>query len=286
VTAKPAPEVFSDTVCRLGEGPLWHPERQQLFWFDILSRRLLTREDGAERHWDFDTTVSAAGWIDATTLLVASATALLRFDIETGAHEEVAPLEGDNPATRSNDGRTDPWGGFWIGTMGVGAEPGAGAIYRYHRGEVRRLHGGITIPNAICFDPDGGFALFADSADGRILRQRLASADGWPEGAPEVWLDVSAEDFEPDGAVIDVEGHVWNAQWGASRVARYTLDGQLVDVFPVPAVQASCPAFGGPDLSTLFVTTAAEGREDDQAAGRTYVMETGVRGQAEHQVIL
>lgn len=278
--------VFSETVCRLGEGPLWHPQRAQLFWVDILSRRLLTRDAKGERHWDFDSFVSAAGWIDDTTLLVASAVALLRFDIATGASEVVAPLEADNPATRSNDGRADPWGGFWIGTMGIRAEPGAGAIYRYHRGELRRLVPGVTISNAICFAPDAGHAFFTDTRDGRILRQRLATADGWPVGDPEVWLDLSGEDFGPDGAVIDAEGHFCNAQWGAARVARYDTQGRLSDVFEVPTAQASCPAFGGPGLTTLYVTTAADGRPEDPDAGRTYALATDIEGQREHWVIL
>ena len=279
-------EVFSDTVCRLGEGPLWHPGRGQLFWFDILSRRLLTRDAEGETAWDFDTHVSAAGWVDDTTLLVASATALLRFDIVTGTREVVAPLEADQPATRSNDGRADPWGGFWIGTMGIEAEPGAGAIYRYYRGELRRLVERITISNAICFAPDGAFACYTDTRDGRILRQRLAEADGWPVGDPEVWLDLSGAGFGPDGAVIDAAGGFCNAQWGAGRVARYDAGGSLVQTWAVPAAQASCPAFGGPDLSTLYVTTAAHGQRADPAAGKTYRLETGLTGQAEHKVIL
>jgi sugar lactone lactonase YvrE len=279
-------EVFSDTRCLLGEGPLWHPERAQLFWFDILSRRLLTRDAEGERHWEFDTHVSAAGWIDETSLLVASATALLRLDLATGSREVVVPLEADNPVTRSNDGRADPWGGFWIGTMGIRAEAGAGAIYRYYRGELRCLFPGITISNAICFAPDGSHALFTDTRDGRIMRQSLSSADGWPDGAPEVWLDLSAESFGPDGAVIDAEGFFCNAQWGAGRVARYDPEGRLAEVWAVPARQASCPAFGGPDLATLYVTTAADGRPDEAGAGRTYAIDTDVTGQAEHRVIL
>jgi sugar lactone lactonase YvrE len=278
--------VFSDTACRLGEGPLWHPRRAQLFWFDILSRRLLTRDADGERHWQFDSFVSAAGWIDDTTLLVASAAALLRFDIATGDSEVVVPLEADDPATRSNDGRADPWGGFWIGTMGIRAEKGAGAIYRYHHGELRRLVHGVTISNAICFAPDGGHAFYTDTRDGRVLRQRLSDADGWPVGEPETWLDLSGEPFGADGAVIDAEGHFCNAQWGAGRVARYDPQGRLVGHWPVPARQASCPAFGGADLATLFVTTAADGADDDPGAGRTYALQPGVTGQAEHRVIL
>ncbi|MBO6854722.1 MAG: SMP-30/gluconolactonase/LRE family protein [Marivivens sp.] len=279
-------QVLNDTNCMLGEGPLWHPEREALFWFDIVGKRLYCHEDGASRHWQFDEYVSAAGWVDRDTLLMASATGLWRFDILSGERRLVMPLEAENPRTRSNDGRADPWGGFWIGTMGVNAEPGAGAIYRYYRGELRQLVPDVTISNAICFDPDRSCAYYTDTRDGRIMRQPLHAETGWPEGEAEVFVDVRGEDFGADGAVVDAEGCLWNAQWGASRVARYGVDGALMSVWPVPTPHASCPAFGGPDLTRLFVTTAAEGTEGDADAGKTYVMETGVIGQREHRVVI
>ena len=86
------------------------------------------RAAGTTRHWHYAETVKEEEWIDATRLLIASETALFLFDIETGAREPVCDLERQNTATRSNDGRADPWGGFWIGNMGTSAEPGAGAI--------------------------------------------------------------------------------------------------------------------------------------------------------------
>ena len=277
-------EPFGDTICELGEGPLWHPERGQLFWFDILGRRLLTRAAGEERAWSFEAPVSAAGWIDRDRLLVASAVALTVFDVETGTGEELCPLEAGNPATRSNDGRADPWGGFWIGTMGRRAEKGAGAIYRWHRGELRRLVSGLTIPNAICFAPDGACAYWTDTPTGRILRQPLGP-EGWPAGEPEVFLDAAGAEWGPDGAVTDTEGCLWNAQWGAGRVARYATDGALLSTWQVPTPQASCPAFGGPDLTTLHVTTAAEGGQPPPA-GRTFAIETGIAGRPEPRVRL
>ncbi|MEM6729608.1 MAG: SMP-30/gluconolactonase/LRE family protein, partial [Pseudomonadota bacterium] len=152
-------EIFDDHPCILGEGPLWHPGRGELFWFDILGKSLRSKA----RVWDFEECVSAAGWIDDDTLLMASASSLSKFDIPTGAREILMPLEADNPATRSNDGRADPWGGFWIGTMGMQLEEDAGAIYRYYRGEVRTLYAPITIPNAICFAPDRSCAYWTDT---------------------------------------------------------------------------------------------------------------------------
>lgn len=280
--------IFDDTRCELGEGPLWHPERRQLYWFDILGKRLLTREAGATRCWSFDEHVSAAGWIDRDRLLVASETALFAFDLGTSAQETVAALEADTPGNRSNDGRADPWGGFWIGTMGKGAEPEAGAIYRFYRGELRRLHGGITIPNAICFAPDRSLAYFADTARQTIWRQKLAAADGWPCAEPEVFLDLSAEDLNPDGAVVDAEGRLWNAQWGAGRVACYAPDGQLLSTVALPASRITCPAFGN---GMLYATSAREGMTAEEAqaepkAGMVFAVKTGVVGQREPRVVL
>jgi len=273
----------SSTACALGEGPLWHPERGQLFWFDIDAHRLYTREDGIERHWQFDLPVSAAGWIDRDTLLVASAKALLRFDLRDGSQTQLVALEADDPRTRSNDGRADPWGGFWIGTMGRTAEPGLGAIYRFYRGELRKLASSITISNAICFAPDRQAAYYCDTADGRILRQPL-DGNGWPCGAPSVFVDARGAAWGPDGAVVDAQGCLWNAQWGASRVARYGEDGTLLSAWPLPVPHVTCPAFGGPGLSTLFVTTAADGTANP-GSGVTYALETGIAGQLEHRVI-
>ncbi len=283
--------VFDATPCALGEGPLWHPGRGQLFWFDILAGRLLAREGRATRHWDFKGTVSAAGWVDDTTLLVASDSALLRLDLETGASEVVVPLEADMPGNRSNDGRADPRGGFWIGTMDRDGTDPTGAIYRYYRGELRRLFAPIKIPNAICFSPDGGHAYFSDTVSGQVQRVRLNPADGWPAADPEVFLDLRAERLNPDGAVVDADGVFWNAQWGASRVAAYDADGHFLRAVEVPARHSSCPAFGGPDLSTMFVTSARQGLspevlESEPLNGQTFAVAGVATGQAEHRVIL
>ena len=166
-------------VCTLGEGPLWHPERQTLYWFDIIGKKLMANTAEGPQEWQFDNYVSAAGWIDRDRILMASATGLWDFNLETGKRDLVVEMEADNPVTRSNDGRADPWGGFWIGTMGINAEKGAGAIYRYYKGEVRQLFLGITITNAICFAPDGSHAYFCDTMTRKIMRQPLVELDGW-----------------------------------------------------------------------------------------------------------
>ena len=277
--------ILSQTKCTLGEGPLWHPQRNSLFWFDILENRLY-EHDGTERHWAFDRAVSAAGWIDRDRLLIATARDLGVFDLSQGRFDPLVPLEADQPETRSNDGRADPMGGFWIGTMGYGCEEGLGAVYRFHQGELRRLWDKVSIPNATCFSPDGRFAYIADTATSLVSRVPL-DRDGWPSDTPAPWLDLRAEGLAPDGAVVDAEGRFWNAQWGAGRVACYDMDARLVDVVEFPATQTTCPAFGGADFSTLYVTSAAENTAaSDREAGMTFSASVGAKGLAEPQVRL
>ncbi|MEM7643725.1 MAG: SMP-30/gluconolactonase/LRE family protein [Pseudomonadota bacterium] len=282
--------VWDDRVCALGEGPLWHPERQQLFWFDITGKRLLSRDGDTPLDWQWDEMISAAGWVDRDTLMVVGETGFWRFDIASGDREKLVDLEADDPDTRSNDGRADPVGGFWMGTMGKRAEPGRGGIYRYFRGEVRKLYHDVTVPNAICFAPDGTLAYFADTEKGAIWRQAIDRA-GWPSGPAEVFVDFSPIGLNPDGAVCDADGNVWVAQWGAGRVACHRSDGQFLRAVSCGAAHTTCPAFGGADLRTLFVTSATQGVDEDGLAhqpgsGRTWAAQVPVTGAAERRVVL
>ncbi len=279
--------IFDPRPCDLGEGAFWHPTRGQFFWFDILNRKLLTQDNGP-REYLFSEMASAAGWLDRDALLIATARRFLRLDLETGAQTDIAALDADNPVTRSNDGRADPFGGFWIGTMGKSAQFQAGAIYRLYQGEIRKVFDKITISNSICFAPDGRFMHFSDTALGQVYKVAL-DAQGWPQGQPQVFLDLTKDGLNPDGAVLDASGLFWVAQWGAGRAAAYAPDGSFVRAVEVGAPHASCPAFGGADLTTLFCTTALQGMESPQDhpdAGKTFALPHVAKGQAEHQVIL
>ena len=276
--------VFDDRICELGEGALWHPERRQFFWFDILGRRLLSRDDTGPLEWRFDRMASAAGWIDHERLMISTETGLAVLDLTSGALSDLVAVEADDANTRSNDGRADRQGGFWFSTMGKSAQAGAGAIYRYYRGEVRQLFDNVTIPNSICFSADGRTAHFADTHLGLVWRKRL-DADGWPEGRREFYLDLSEWDAGPDGAVMDADDGFCCALWGQGAVQRFDAAGKQTHRFEVGGQHSSCPAFG--EAGQMLVTTALENIDNpDAQQGLTYLVTHDLRTLPEPRVVL
>ncbi|WP_245184780.1 SMP-30/gluconolactonase/LRE family protein [Halomonas salinarum] len=266
-------KVRVDSGCELGEGPGWDARRGELRWLNILAGEL--HRAGPDGHDHRITrlgrrTSYAALTLDGDYLLVAE-NQLSRFDPQSGETSDFLPFEADTPVTRSNDARVDTHGSLWLSTMGLGAEPGAGSLYRLHRGELTCLRQGLSIPNALCFSPDGRHAYFSDTATGWVMRWAL-DAEGFPQRGeddtfiePEPWADMRQSGGGPDGAIIDSDGCMWIALWGASRVARLNPQGEEVAHVALAARQPSCSAFGGADLTTLYVTTAQEGLADPQA---------------------
>ena len=247
--------VFQDCHCQLGEGTLGTEDT--LYWFDILAKRFYSCELATRsvQERSFNEYFSVAAKLKNSGLLLASETGLWRLSTFTSELEKLVDLEAANPMTRSNDGRADRQGGFWMSTMGKQAQDRAGAIYRYYQGEVVQLRANISIPNAICFSPSGDCAYFADSKLAQIYRWTLDAA-GWPVGEPSLWVDLSGTPIEPDGAVIDRQGFMWNAQWNGSRVVRYNPEGQIDQIIKLPVSRPTCPTFGGPDYQTLFISSA------------------------------
>ncbi|MDC0969287.1 SMP-30/gluconolactonase/LRE family protein [Alphaproteobacteria bacterium] len=272
--------------CNLGEGSLWHPMRKQLFWFDINNKQLQSQTMGIPLTWQFDQYVSAAGWIDYNRLLIASESMLFTFDLKNNKKFKICFLEADNKSTRANDGRADPWGGFWISTMGKQAECGLGSIYRYFKGNLVKLYSGLTIPNAICFSPDKKFAYYTDTPK-RIIMRQVLNRNGWPKGKSEKFIDLSKYELNPDGAVVDSAGYLWNAQWASSQVSRYSPNGELVECIKLPVKQPTCPCFGGVDFQTLYCTSASENLlKPLRLDGSVQAFVTSGKGQPEFKVIL
>lgn len=278
-------DIFSDLVCVLGEGPAAHPELERLFWFDIRGKRLLERRfdtSGTTVH-DLPFMASVMAVIDADRQLIVSETGLHVREMRTGRLTPHTPIEADDDKTRSNDGRVHPSGALWFSTMGKNAETGAGSLYWFFRGEVRKLRGDLSIVNAICFAPDGGVAYFADSPKRTIWRIKTDPLTGLPTGEPQVFVTMPATDGVPDGAVTDAHGFLWNARWGGGSLDCYGHDGRRVRSVALPATQTTCPAFVGAAADRVVVTSATQGMNAatlaaEPLAGQTFILDIAVAG--------
>ena len=276
----------------LAEGPFWHPDRGRLFWFSILEGTLHSiAADGSDHaEWRLGERASAAGMVDRDRLVVATETGVWLLDLVGGAKTALAPLEAGDPRTRSNDGRVAPDGSFWIGTMGLDAETGMGGVYRYVADAmppIESVRRNVSIPNSTCFSPDGQFAYLSDTREQMIRRIRLDPATGAPRSDADPFIDLSGSGLNPDGAVTDAEGAIWCAMFGAGEVVRFSSEGERTGSIAFPATQLTCPAFGGPDGTTLFVTSAWEHMAPDERGpqdGAIYAVDTTVRGAPEPRV--
>jgi sugar lactone lactonase YvrE len=278
--------------CHLGEGPTYDAATDTAWWFDILERRLFEAriESGVVSVHVLDRMASALARIDVARQLIVAEDGLYIRDVADGRMELFAPLEADNPLTRSNDARVHPSGTLWLGTMGRNAEPRAGAIYALHRGRLSRLFADVTIPNAICFAPSGDVGYFADTATNVMHRVPLDVATGLPIGDPVPFIRHLGLGGI-DGAVVDADGLIWNARWGGGCIDVYEPRGRRLRSLRVPARQSSCPAFVGRDLSQLLVTSAWQDMDEDARAsdpehGRTFILDAKVRGRPEPDVRL
>lgn len=152
------------------------------------------------------------------------------------------------------------------------------------------LFDGMSIPNSICFSADGGTAFFACSSARKLWRVPCEPETGMPQGEPQVFVDGMDADGFMDGSVMDADGILWNARWGGSRVDAYDPEGRLVQFVKLPASQASCPAFVGPKLDKIAVTSAWKGMSEDaraaeKLAGQTFLLPIAVKGRAEFSVV-
>lgn len=279
-------ELFIDCRCELGEGPLWNHLLGRLFWFDILNQTLFSaRPDGhIVDRFIFKDAVSAAAVIDRDTLAVAQAGSLQRLTISEDSHTPIVAIDEDLPGNRTNDGRVNPAGGFWIGTMSRRGshDEGAGTVYQYRAGRLDVVFENITIPNAICFSPDGRTGYLADTSKDLIRKCALDPESGLPAGPWEDFVR-GGELGAPDGAVVDSEGYLWSARWGGSAVVRHAPDGSVDQVVELPVSRVTCPAFGGDDLRTLYITSAREGMtpeelEQEPHAGSIFSVRVDVPG--------
>ncbi len=282
-------KIFDENICELSEGALWHPIRQELFWFDVNNRKLYARglNDSEAKSWDMPEMFSAAAWIDDSQFLMVSETGLWFFDVENNTLDKHLDVETDLNNRRSCDGRTDPMGGFWFGMMDKDEAANAGVIYRYYKGELKKIYDNLTKPSAICFSLTGDYVFYSDTVKGRIHHAPLDN-DGWPLRESDVYRDLRMEGRYPDGAITDAEGNLWNVQWGSGRIGVYGEQGDFIEAHETAPALLSSLAFGGEEFDTLFVTSCTIGLKDPESegAGKTYFQKMDRSGKAEPAFVI
>lgn len=272
----------------LGEGPSYDPISNRLVWFNILGKELheLNLETNEKRVHSLPFMASVYAAIDDKRQLIVSEDGLFIRDRESGTLERHAQLEHDKPGNRSNDGRMHPSGSLWVGTMSKTGEKHAGAIYHVSKGEVTELFDKISIPNGICFSPDGSRGYFVDTMTNHYMTVKLDQHTGLPVGKVELFIDQSDTGSGCDGSVCDAEGYLWNARWGGSSILRYAPDGSISAQYDVPPKQPTCPVFYGKGLNRLAFTSAFEHMDEEMRAqsaanGRTFDLGIEVNGVAD-----
>ncbi|TFZ06704.1 SMP-30/gluconolactonase/LRE family protein [Ramlibacter henchirensis] len=267
---------------RLGESPFWHPDEKRLYWVDIPGRRLRRADPGtgACETWPMPqepgcfAPARRGGWV------IALRDGFYRA-YEWGGELKLIHRSGHDAATtRFNDGKADPRGRFWAGTMFEPKTRAAGELFsldcRDGAPRVERMAGGVTTANGLAWSPAGDTVYWSDTprhlvrawdwdpGTNRMTRERVFhqfadKPSGWMPGDP-------GYGGRPDGAAVDAEGHYWCAMYEGGRIVRLSPAGEVVDEIATPMLCPTMPCFGGDDLRTLFVTSAGERSEEERAA--------------------
>ena len=276
-----------------GEGAVWHALHKALYWVDI-NRFLIHRfepETGNVRNWLFSEPAVALGLTDRPdTLIVALGSKLILWQPANDARADFANPERGRAGVRLNDGRPDPAGNFWVGSMAnnVGGDGEDLTIERADMGKLFRvspdgsavtLKSGIGISNTVCWSPDATRFYSADTLANTIFVWDFDPHTGRIAGERRFFGDF--ERGLPDGSAMDRDGFLWNARYGGGCVVRIAPTGEIDRIVEMPVTNVTTCTFGGPQLKTLFITTAR--RADERLSGGIFALAVDVPGLAENR---
>ena len=276
------PRVAVPCGAELGEGAIWDGRTGTLLWVDIPAGTLWRWSPGAGGDASSTHVGEPVGFVlltpDPDAVLVGLRSGLARLDLRGGAPTVLARPEPDRPGNRLNDGTAGPDGSVYFGTMDDAKKERTGRFYRWSPTGLAPFGDEAAITNGPAIDGPAGL-LYATDTRNRTVRRHRLGPDGVP-GPGEPFVTLGGGDGHPDGMVVDAEGHVWICQYGAGRVTRFTPEGRPVLALHVPTANPTKVAFGGPDLRTLYITTAASGldRTIDIHAGHVLAVEIGIAG--------
>jgi sugar lactone lactonase YvrE len=270
----------------LGEGPVWNPTEQVLYWVDIREPSIC-RYDPVRcslTAWTMPELIGSLAVRSRGGLLLALHSRLARFDPQTLEIVSIASPEADSPHKRFNDGKCDRRGRFWVGSMNneVRGDP-SGVLYRLDaKHECVRMEAGFSTPNSLAWSPDDKWMYFADTFTRTIFAYAF-DIDSGTISNRRVFAQIPEGSGGPDGSTVDTDGCLWNAVFGGWCLHRYTPDGRVDRVVDLPISQPTSCAFGGPNLDILYVTSATNrlrpGELSHQPlAGRLLALDVGAKG--------
>jgi len=274
-----------DARASLGECPVWSAREQALYWVDI-NEPALHRFDprrGVDTAMPMPAAIGSFALREKGGFVLALRNGIFLADQEGRIERKVADAPYDTHHHRFNDGRCDAQGRFLVGTMNENRDGPSAALYRLDPDlSLHRLFGDITISNGLAFSPDGRTMYHADTPAHVVRAYDYDVATGMPR-APRVFVQWTGETDRPDGASVDAEGDYWVAFYRGGKVMQLSPRGELVREHPLAAMCPTMPAFGGPDLRTLYVTSARQEREPEELArlphsGGLFAMPVAVAG--------
>jgi sugar lactone lactonase YvrE len=279
-------QVKNTPTAELGEGAIWHPEKEALLWVDIIGSKVFMYKPGEGMLQDI-TLESMVGTVVPSTgefFTVAAQESGIFGLREDGTKKLIAAFPANAlPNVRFNDGKCDPMGRLWVGTMHNELKGGAGNLYMLQEDSLLIKEPGVTISNGIVWDTEKELMYYIDTPTQKVMAYDYDSATGEITNK-RVVVEIPLEKGSPDGMSIDAEGKLWIAHWGGNGVYRWDPEtGELMEKIEVPAPNVTSCAFGGPNLTTLYITTASVGLTEEQLAeyplsGSLFVTETDVKG--------
>jgi sugar lactone lactonase YvrE len=274
-----------DLRAKVSECPLWDAARGQLHVVDIYGGAIVTHDwaTGRTRSVAVGPPVASIGLADDGRLVAGLQSSVVLVDLATGDQQSIAEIAHARPESRLNDGRCDPAGRFWVGSMREALDEPAGALYRIDgAGAVFKHADGIICSNGLAFSPDGRTMYHADSRRCTVWRYDYDVATGAATNR-QVFCVAPEGEGRPDGAAVDQDGCYWIARYGGWRVVRHAPDGSELFTLPMPVENPTMCAFAGDDLSTLVITSARGSVSEAQVeaqplAGSVFAVEVAARG--------
>lgn len=267
LTLETEASILTAAGATLGEGPVWYRETGELFWVDIEGCQLNSIHPGSgkQRKWQFDGMLGAVIPTTGSNLILAHERGLMRFNPNNGKTDSLQLLVNEDSRLRFNDGKCDPNGNLWIGTMDKELAPGAGKLYKVERNlRVSTVLSGTSVSNGMAWTGDHKFYYYIDSATFEVWKFEYDPKTS-AIANKKVAIRIPRGHGAGDGMCIDVEGKLWIAHWGGHCVRRWDPDsGRVIGKIAVKAPHVTSCCFGGETMKTLYITTARSGLSEQQ----------------------